>query len=468
MGVVGALSEAINVREDGLRLIISILLGYPLSAFYRYFIFDKKPAVQHWFIVIVGIALYWFNCGWAIYHSLGSILIAFALTNYLPGTKTSVALAHICFLGHLLVGYWFEESHEYDITWTTPFCIMTLRFIGLVMDVYDGQQPKHKRNADQLKNAIETPPSLLETAAFGLFYAGTLVGPQFPLSRFRRFINQELGSIENGEVKESSLMEGCKRFVAGVTYLVFHQWGMLWVPSEFFNSAEFFAMPFFWKVFWNTVWFRAIMYRYCACWLLTEGAAILSGIAYNGKNEIGEDRWDGVRDLHIIKFELGGDFSSVIESFNCGTNTFAKNHIFKRLKGLGSRFYSQAVTLFYLAIWHGYHLGYFILFAFEFMCMFAQENLYKLIARVPALGEFFGRPYVWPFAWLFGRVMINISMAFAFLTFGLVKKEIWIKPILSMYCWGYICFFVVFPLVGQLLLRVVPSKKKREASQKTE
>lgn len=36
-------------------------------------------------------------------------------------------------------------------------------------------------------------------------------------------------------------MEGTKRFVAGVTYLVLHQWGTLWVSSEFFNSPEFFV-----------------------------------------------------------------------------------------------------------------------------------------------------------------------------------------------------------------------------------
>ncbi|KAI6194140.1 Lysophospholipid acyltransferase 5 [Aphelenchoides besseyi] len=463
MSIVGSLSEAFNVREDGLRLIISIVLGYPLAAFYRYFIFNKKPAVQHWFIVIAGVALYWFNCGYHIYHSLISILLVWGITNFIPGTKTSVALAHIFFLGHLLIGYWFAESHEYDITWTTPFCIMTLRFIGLVMDVYDGQQPKHKRKSDQITNAIEQPPSLLETAAFGLFFAGTFVGPQFPLSRFRSFINQELGAIENGEIKESSLMESCKRFVAGVTYIVFHQWGMIWVPNEFFNSAEFFAMPFFWKVFWNTIWFRAIMYRYCAVWLLTEGAAILTGLAYNGKNEIGEDRWDGVRDIHIIKFELGSDFSSVIESFNCGTNTFAKNHIFKRLKWMGNRFYSQTITLLYLALWHGYHLGYFLLFGFELMCMFTQDNLYRLIERTPGAAKFFAKPYVWPFTWLFGRIMINISMAFAFLTFGLVKKEIWIKPICALYCWGYVCYFVLFPVLNQIVVRVIPKKHKKVA-----
>jgi len=102
-----------------------------------------------------------------------------------------VALAHFFFLGHLLVGYWFSETRQYDITWTTPFCIMTLRFIGLVMDVYDGQKPRDKLRPDQLQTAIVVPPSLLELVAFGLFFTGTLVGPQFSLARFRAFINGE-------------------------------------------------------------------------------------------------------------------------------------------------------------------------------------------------------------------------------------------------------------------------------------
>lgn len=57
---------------------------------------------------------------------------------------------------------------------------------------------------------------------------------------------------------------------------------------------------------------------------LQEGAAILAGIAYNGKDARGEDRWDGVRDVHLLGWEFGLDFQSAIDSFNVGTNTFAK------------------------------------------------------------------------------------------------------------------------------------------------
>lgn len=62
-------------------------------------------------------------------------------------------------------------------------------------------------------------------------------------------------------------------------------------------------------------------------WLMTEGASILSGLGHNGKDKDGNDLWDGVRDLHIIKWETGHDYNSVVESFNCGTNTFAKKYV---------------------------------------------------------------------------------------------------------------------------------------------
>ncbi|KAI1713084.1 MBOAT, membrane-bound o-acyltransferase family domain-containing protein [Ditylenchus destructor] len=436
MGVVATLSGLTSVPEDGLRLILSMLAGYPLAALYRTFLYNKPAVVQHYFIVTIGILLHLFNCG----------------------TTLSVALAHICFLGHLLVGYFVAETATYDITWTTPFCILTLRLIGLVMDVYDGQKPKEKLKPDQVSTAIPHPPSLLEIASFSLFFAGTLVGPQFTFSRYRRFINGEF--LDNGEVRQSSIMASIKRFVAGVTFAVFHKWGTLWVPDAYFNSPEFFNAPFHWKVIWNTIWFRATMYRYCFAFLITEGAVTLCGLSYNGKDSTGEDKWDGIRDIHIGKFELGSDFQSVIESFNCGTNAFAKNHVFRRLKWLGNKYYSQGITLFYLALWHGYHLGYFLLFAVEFACVVAQEMLYDVIRKTPGATEFFNQSWMKPFNWLFGRIVINTSMAFAFLTFGLVKKEVWIGPLKAMYFWGYIVYFLVLPPIFIALLKALPHKKK--------
>lgn len=72
-------------------------------------------------------------------------------------------------------------------------------------------------------------------------------------------------------------------------------------------------------------------------------------MGYNGKNLDGEERWDGVRDIHINKFELGTDFTSIIESFNCGTNAFAKKFVLFLFNNLVFDFndYFQFLILFY-------------------------------------------------------------------------------------------------------------------------
>ncbi|CAJ0922071.1 unnamed protein product, partial [Mesorhabditis belari] len=459
-------ADGVGAREDGVRLLLTVLAGYPLSAAHRCFFYKKDPQIQHAFFVACGIVLYFFNYGFTIYHSLISILFAYVITNFLRGKNEAVWAAHIAFLGHLLVGYWFAETDTYDITWTTPFCIMCLRFIGLVMDVYDGQHYDSLK-ADQKLTAIRDPPSLLETAAFGLFFTGTLVGPQFSLARFRAFVNGDFLD-EQKQVRSSGLMPSLGRFVAGVFYMVINQWGAVWIPDSYFNSEAYFNASFFWRWTWAVIWFRLTMYRYCAAWLLSEGGAILNGIAYNGKDEKGEDKWDGVRDIHISRWEFGHDYNSVVLSFNCGTNTFAKNHIFRRLRWLNSKPLAHLSVLMYLAVWHGYHLGYFLLFIFEFSCMIAQEQLYFLIDRVPGWKEFNQQTWMRPICWLTGKMIISYSMGFAFLTFGLIKTRLWYKPLFSLYGIGYILYFVAWPILFQVLKRKLPLKKSEKVEKKTE
>ncbi|PAV81015.1 hypothetical protein WR25_06936 [Diploscapter pachys] len=370
-----------------------------------------------------------------------------------------INVAHL--QGHLLLGYWFAESDSYDINWTTPQCILTLRFIGMVMDVYDGFHYEMVK-PDMKKTAIRDPPGMLEIAAYAFFFCGSVVGPQFTLAHFRQFVNGH-HLDENQNPRKSALMPSLGRFVAGVTYCVIYQWSCVWIPTpEWFQSAEFLNMSFFWRWTWVMIWFRLTLYRYPAMWLMSEGSAILSGIGYNGKNENGEDRWDAVRDIHIWKFETGHDFSSIVMSFNCGTNTFARNHIFRRLRWLNSKFGAHLVTLMYLAIWHGYHLGYFILFFYELSCMVAQEQLYSLIERTPGWSQLISQAYMRPVVIIFGHLVVKYSMGFIFLTFGLIKTKEWIVPIGSLYYAGFIFYLVIWPISYQILRRNLPRKKTKE------
>ena len=60
--------------------------------------------------------------------------------------RTAISAARIlvivinCWLqSYLCTAYYVTMVESYTIKWTTPHCVLTLRLIGLVWDVYDGR-----------------------------------------------------------------------------------------------------------------------------------------------------------------------------------------------------------------------------------------------------------------------------------------------------------------------------------------
>ncbi|VDL69779.1 unnamed protein product, partial [Nippostrongylus brasiliensis] len=390
--VVGFLSRTLNIREDGLRLLLCVLAGYD------------------------------------VIHSYVVIFAAYLIVNLMTGMIESVVLAFVLFMGYLLVAYWFEESQNYDINWTTPFCVLVLRLIGLVINVYDGVHMDNLK-PDQRKVAIKKVPCLLEIAAFSFFYTGTFAGPQFNLAKFRAYIKGNWLD-EKKRPRDSAIPEAWNRFSAGIIYMFINIGGSAWLPDSYFNTPEFYNQTFFWRWTWAVIWSRIVLCRYCAMWLLIEGSAIYNGLGYNGMNSRGDIRWDGVRDIDIWKWETGHDFTSMVHSFNRGTNSWARNNIMRRLRWMDSKPLAQLTTLTFLAIWHGFHLGYFIMFGTEFACVMAQEQLYSLIRRSPEWSDFLRKDSVRPLVTVFGRIIIVYTTGSALLTFGLVTRKMWIGVLL--------------------------------------
>ena len=85
--------------------------------------------------------------------------------------------------------------------------------------------------------------------------------------------------------------------------------------------------------------------------------------------------WNGCENVKLLKFETASHFNDYILSFNINTNTWCAEYIYKRLKFLGSKIYSQFFTLVFLAVWHGFHSGYYLCFFLEFMIMFAEKDV---------------------------------------------------------------------------------------------
>lgn len=87
------------------------------------------------------------------------------------------------------VGYYQTGTDTYDIKWSMPHCVLTLRLIGLCLDYYDGRKKPDQLNAHQKKMALVQTPTFLEMCGHVYFPGGFLVGPQFSMKRYIDFAN---------------------------------------------------------------------------------------------------------------------------------------------------------------------------------------------------------------------------------------------------------------------------------------
>lgn len=185
--------------------------------------------------------------------------------------KQLVAINLVFHMVYLLTGYFFTESNDYDILWTTPHCVLALRMIGFAFDVADGRKPKDSLSKDQVDCALNPIPSLLELSAFAYFPGSFLIGPQFAFKRYQRFIDGEYAQYK-GFVKA-----GLIRMGLGILYLTVRQVGTMMLPDNYFLTDAYRNQAFIWRLIYLGIWGKFSLYKYISCWLLTEGGLMCLG-----------------------------------------------------------------------------------------------------------------------------------------------------------------------------------------------
>lgn len=172
------------------------------------------------------------------------------------------------------------------------------------------------------------------------------------------------------------MTSGLTRGGLGIFYLILNQVGAYYVPDSYLLSEEYNNVGFAKKLFLLGVWGRHTLYKYISCWLITEGAAICFGLAFVSKNPVTkEEDWSGCANIKLRIFEHATKFHHYVDSFNHQTNRWVAQYVYKRLKFLNNRHMSHFGALFFLAIWHGFHSGYYMTFLMEFIVIRFEKDV---------------------------------------------------------------------------------------------
>lgn len=160
------------VSAAALRLLTVVGCTYPLGLVSRYlFLYParKHGAAsafwQHLFHAVSGWALSYLFMGLDMWRSVLSVFLTWLFLQLCPSSwfRNGVATSTVFLgsMGFLLYAYFHHATLDYDLDWTTPQSVLTLRLIAFAFDVADGATSTKKEDPKSTALSGTTLPLLL-------------------------------------------------------------------------------------------------------------------------------------------------------------------------------------------------------------------------------------------------------------------------------------------------------------------
>lgn len=468
MGFVAGLAASVGAPEAALKLVLGQLLGYPLVYFYRKHLAHRETNLQHLYFFLTGLLLGHWVVGEGVTHNLYTIGATYLVLQLCGGSSLSVGLSFAINLSYLLAGYWYNGL-EYDVSWTMPQCVLCLRLIGLTWDVYDGQRQKLNPNSlsdEQKKTALPCVPNILEMLSHCFFIGGYFVGPQFTMRKYQELLTPEYQARLPSN--PGPMKFGLKRLGLSVLYMLFHVVGSLFLPEQWPTSASYQTFGLLSRLLLLPIWCKFILAKYLSLWLMAEGICAISGLSYVPPKEeeagvASEADWKGCANVKLRTLESATWFHHYVQAFNINTNAWCMNYVFKRLKFMNNRMVSQTATLGFLALWHGWHSGYYVTFFNEFIVIGFEKDFSTVWNKSAKVARWKEHPAYGTVTTVIGWCYVSFFLPHCFLPFPLLGWGRYFSVYQGLYFLVYLFFLGYFvwgrPLKAWLLAENPPKDK---------
>eukprot|EP01094_Clydonella_sp_ATCC50884_P010844 TRINITY_DN20660_c0_g1_i1.p1 TRINITY_DN20660_c0_g1~~TRINITY_DN20660_c0_g1_i1.p1 ORF type:complete len:588 (+),score=175.76 TRINITY_DN20660_c0_g1_i1:146-1765(+) len=338
--------------------------------------------------------------------------------------------------------------------------------------------PLHATECKGVRRRIEKLPGPLAFLAWAVFPIGAVVGPYMAFAQYRAYTDGSLfaqddsfGVAPKAGAPKLAPPERTMAVVRVLAWcaahaLAFHI-GSSFFPDSYWNDPAFYELPFFSRLFVVCATYRIRLYKYVLVWFLVEGSAIVCGIGLKGWAVGPQDRlvpdWDAYSNTRPLDLLFCYNFKIIVEVWHCKANDFLKIYVFKRLMFLKNKHISLAVSMVWLAAWHGLYAGYYVTFATEMVLIVCEAAIKQRLDQY--LGK--ERPYALEVA---GRVFFFFvtlaAWTFALIPFCLITWErTWIVWH-SLYYYGFIACFLIIALDKVLPRPRRPRPPKADDSKK--
>ncbi|KAJ2781046.1 Lysophospholipid acyltransferase [Coemansia javaensis] len=397
-----------GVPTDNVAIVAGVLLTYVLGhAFQR--IPPRMAGARHAFSVASTVLAYGVvqDHMVGLAHLAAAAVVVYLLIRALPGVHMPRAVFAVAML-HMSYSHVRRQMHErvsgrVEQDYTGAQMIFVIKATSLANCIYDGRRADPERMTPyQRRNAIARPPGFLEFLGYMAFYPSFAVGPAFELAAYRRMM-----ALDSRRVAGPLARRAYARLAQGAFWMAVYL-----LCKDAFTFAEL-ARPGFYA---QRSLGSAALYlcaagvvaraAYYTAWKMSEGACVLAGLGFGGLDESGSPQWLDIANVHVRGVELGANIKTMVDSWNIGTNTWLRHHVYLRVipqPVSGARASSTPATLLTFLVsawWHGFYPGYYLTFVLGALAASAarvlRRNLRPLVAPPPPPPPPDGQPATTP------------------------------------------------------------------------
>ncbi|KAJ2390296.1 Lysophospholipid acyltransferase [Coemansia sp. RSA 2611] len=383
-----------GIPVDRIATVVGVLLSYALAhAFQR--IPARRPAAKHMFSIVSTVFLFGLvqeQYTGLLHLTVGAVALygLMRLVNraYMPYAVFLAAMLHLSY-SHVRRQLNEHVSGRVELDYTGAQMVFVIKATSLAFCIHDGQQPQAGLSAYQRKNAISQTPDVLEYLGYVFFFPGFAVGPAFEMATYRRMV-----ALDNARAQSQLPRRAYAKLFQGVLWMaVFVAYGGTYT-FQALSERQFYAQRSFPAIALHLcVAGVAARAAYYTAWKMGEGACILTGLGFDGVDKQGNALWMDIANVHVRGVELGSSLRQLIDSWNIGTNTWLRHHVYLRLASqqaaAKSRASTRATVLTFLvsAWWHGFYPGYYLTFVLAALAANAARILRRNLHALVALDE---------------------------------------------------------------------------------
>ncbi|KAI8828194.1 MBOAT, membrane-bound O-acyltransferase family-domain-containing protein [Chytriomyces cf. hyalinus JEL632] len=450
-----ALELGLQQVATGMKVPVDVLKGafmltsaYFLAMLY-YFIPSRASNVRHMFSIIASCSLYLslFSLD-GFLELVAMCTIVYAATYNFRSNRWMPVLTFYYVLGHFCVRLFIVQilttsAKKFDAT--TPMMVLVIKLTSFAWNVFDGTKKDEEISPELRSKTIRKFPEVLEFFGFVFFFAAFLVGPAFDFNDYREFTNCTgvfAVEAEKGKKKKlpSRLVPTLRCLFGGIFWMgVFIKFSKEYSYERLVDGSTA-SWPAWQRFLFMQACGVAARSKFYSAWLMSEGACNFVGIGYNGMKGATPE-WTRAKNVSILGFEFAPNFKGMLDAWNMRTGFWLRNCVYLRMVKPGQKpgLLVTFTTFLTSALWHGFHLGYYLTFvvgAFTSIVARSLRRNFRPVFMKPSKYAYLKPAYDvvgWAMTWT------GINFIAAPFTLWALDK--------SINCWASVGFYAIYGVV---------------------